>query len=701
MGAAMGAGVAALAALAALVVAARPSGAAVEPEPSSSGVDLEAVAEFGSDHDPGDPVTVAVTVSSSRLVSGTLSVRSTGDGSVVSQPLDVAGGSVKAVRIVAPTLAYAENGFDVQYRVDDTVAASAKVRLTHDLTTSVAGLLPALAASAGEPPPKVNLGAGLGDVVIRELEPEVLELGVAAIDQLDHVLASTIDLSRLSPTALGVVQSWVGGGGRLLIDDTAGLDSLPEEWRPGPAGFTLVGNGEVRFTEGEAKAGNWKTILDPAPLALGDSPFGSSEFSVMPEAQLARRAGVTVPDLGTLLVVLAIYVVIVGPVLYLVLRRLGRLTLAWIAIPAVAALVAAGVLISGRSWRDSGEPAASTFIETAGGASRHQSMLLQFSRSGGAVRTGLPAGWVIAGQNPGFGSGTDGSNRTQTLTASGPTLEARLEAGQVVVFRSTGGGSQLGFEVRARGTGDEGIAGTVRNLTEFELHDVAVFAAGSVTLVGSLLPGGTADFRLEGVGSLAMIQNGPLGLQVWSDADSGFGNPFGDRVGESHVDLGLWGDVSVSTPGGLFRPGTVRVVGWTDERPSELGATVNTRTAISTVAPVLADGVPAPSTSVRSELVEWPIDGFGGGGSSYTWRFVVPPDALDGDYELDRMEPFTKVEVRTDEGWQQLVERGGGGYVIPAATVRRGAIVIRASLAPDQFFDVFSQGPLVRGLEAG
>jgi hypothetical protein len=144
-------------------------------------------------------------------------------------------------------------------------------------------------------------------------------------------------------------------GGQLVLDDDDDVEALPE-WRPGADGHALAGRGEVRLVDGLLSSGDWGDALAPATLGVGDSPTGfvGVDMLVDPRLTLSQRAGVQLPELGTIIAVLAGYVLLVGPVMYLVLRRARRLTAAWVAIPAVALLVGTGVVLTGSGWRSSG-----------------------------------------------------------------------------------------------------------------------------------------------------------------------------------------------------------------------------------------------------------------------------------------------------------------------------------------------------------
>ena len=663
--------------------------------PPASGVTVDAVPVFGADHDPGESVAVAVTVQAAELIDGSLTIENPSDGTTVSQALEVAGASAKRAVLVVPTVAYNDAQLLVQVTDHGTVVGSAKLRLTHDVTTTVVGVMPGVAARSGEPPAKTNLGADLGDAVLKPFDGSILDAGPAAIEQLDTVVADASDLTSLTPARRAALFSWIADGGTLVVDDDPG-DALPTEWRIGAAGYVFAGAGEIRRSDGLAAQGKWKQVVPPAALAAVDFQNSTMEFGLPATISLARRAGVTVPALGSVLIVLAAYVVVVGPLLYLVLRRLGRLTLAWIAVPALALLVAGGVVVAGHSWRNSGGPAAASFVTTNPVGSSVRSELLLFSRDGGDVGVPVPAGWAIVGAN-GFNEGVgDGTRKSLTLGPGAARIGSRLESGQVVLLRTSGLAADRGFEVTVRATGETTLAGTVTNRTSGELHDIAVFSAGTAASIGTLRAGESKPFTLSDVSPVNAGRNGPPSMSVWNDPEVGFGGPFQQASAASPVDLGLWSDMSFRLPGGLYPPGGLRVAGWTDDRPSELGADVAARSVITSVTPISAGGSPLRAVSVRQRLVSMPTGGFNPG-SKVTWRYAIPPDVSPGPATLSGLVGYDKVEVLTAAGWTKLTKRADGSATVTADQFDHGALLVRATLNVNGFGFDPSQTPSLTG----
>ena len=88
---------------------------------------------------------------------------------------------------------------------------------------------------------------------------------------------------------------------------------------------------------------------------------------VDPQQDLARRAGLDLPSITPLVLGIAVYAIVLGPIVYFVLRRMRRLTLGWFVIPVVAVLTAGGVAVAGGGALRNGNPATATFLQDVGG----------------------------------------------------------------------------------------------------------------------------------------------------------------------------------------------------------------------------------------------------------------------------------------------------------------------------------------------
>jgi hypothetical protein len=101
-------------------------------------------------------------------------------------------------------------------------------------------------------------------------------------------------------------------------------------------------------------SGVWDDLLrvDPPPPAMTPNDLGRD---VLVEggiaSTLASLPALELPPIGSLLVLIAIYIVTVGPLTYLVLRRLDRQSLGWVVVPVLTLLFAGATFSIGYAQR--------------------------------------------------------------------------------------------------------------------------------------------------------------------------------------------------------------------------------------------------------------------------------------------------------------------------------------------------------------
>ncbi|MCB1001251.1 MAG: O-antigen ligase family protein [Acidimicrobiales bacterium] len=639
---------------------------------------LDVRAELSSQLDPGDVAVVRVTIAADRLIDGVVRARSLSAEVTVEATVQVTGGSTEQVLLAIPV---GDPGpVSVELLDGDDTIDEDQVRFAHDAGTDVAGLLPILRTRSGEPPQRVTLLGDLRRVNLVPLSTDVLDLGPAALSQLDTVLAGTDDLAAMSPEGLDHLLSWLSLGGRLVLDDADDLSTLPPDWRPDGASHIGAGLGEVRIAPGRLTAGDWDEVLVAAPLSGYDSPMGVVGIDVVidPRVSLARRAGVELPELGTIVAVLAGYVVLVGPVLYLVLRRFRRLTAAWVAIPVLALVVSAGVVVTSRGWDTGGRPAASAIVQTSDAGGQVAVQQLVVDRSGGERIVAFPAGWTAIGRNPYLWFGGSDVARTASAGAGGLEVRARLEAGQVAVVEAEGPRAAPLLDVEATAVDADEVRGEVTNLTAVTLRSVAVFGGGTAVLIGDIEPGATASYTLAGVRADADPFDTPL-RQVYNDPASGLG--FGGEA-TPYVDLGLWSWFSSRTPDLLYPDAHVRVAAWSDELGAVDGRTgaEDDVTLVTAAEPIRSNGT-MHQISMRRDWLEAAFDPNTGALQSPVAQYVLP-GGIDAALELELDTGFSAVEFLDSRGrWVKRTPSGDDDVVaVPSAAVRDGVVVARLVL---------------------
>ncbi|MEQ1872447.1 MAG: hypothetical protein ABL953_01870 [Ilumatobacteraceae bacterium] len=640
-------------------------------------------------HDPGDHVVVTATVETDDLLNGRIDVVSI-SGASVSREIQVAGGTTKAFMLVAPT------GYDLSpmvvnlYRGNELISKKA-VSLAAAETVELVGVLPALVTRAGELPEQRNLATDSGKAIIQELSLEQMSLGAPALEAFDSIAATTADLRSLQPDQLTALLGWLNRGGRLLLDDAGDMSALPEEWRPGNAGYALAGRGEVRLIDGKGSNNQWSAIIEPSGFSTSENVgwFGSSEQLGVTQQDLALRAGVKQPSLVPLLVPLLAYSVVVSLVLYLVLRATRRLTLAWIAIPVLASVTAVGVFWYGQQWRSVGKPAAATFVESYPGGADAYTSVLTFSRDGGTSTIQLPAGWQSDSELTYFFGGGAVVAPRLIPSADGSEIRVGLEPGQVTTANAVGPTSESGLVVTATARGDE-VVGTVTNRSTVTLHQVAVFGPGGADDIGTLAPGASADFTID-------AERLPFGFTLADRVWKGTSDP---RATEDEIaELGIWTNAGFGRT--MYPSALVRAAGWTTElrHGFEVSGGFTSTTVVTALAPIRATTAPLPAASVRATVVRTPNTMFGNGLADTIYRFTLPPDAPIGQGIVLEM-PFglTTIELWNGSGWVNQTPDQIGRVIVEPPMRTDGVIMARISNEVGFFSD---QVPEVRGIVPG
>ena len=430
--------------------------------------------------------------------------------------------------------------------------------LVHDSTQLVVGVLaerPAgLVAQIALPVNAAGVAPAIVPLTIADL-PERAE-GWAVMDRL---VWQDLDSNQLSTAQLESLRRWLAGGGRLIIvGGSAGIGTLsafPDDilpFRPtatldlDPALLTgLIGQvpqgatdlpgmsgalsrGRALATSGDRVVaadlgyGNGRvTILgfDPTTAWLAESdgidslwrgvlPERSRDGSVLVEdSQLVQAVyqlpSLALPPTSGLLVIIGAYILIIGPLNYLILRRLDRRELAWITMPVLvlgfsAAAFAYGALLRGtdvvvnevaivRGAPDATEGTAQVYF----GIFSPTRSTYQVQAPQGALLASPITGGDIFGQSGAIldilqGTGVEQPSAVRNLSVG--TGSFRVVRAQVPVTAP-----------RMRATlklTDGTLTGTFENASDQALEGVAVVLGTSVAVLGDVPAHATVQVRL-------------------------------------------------------------------------------------------------------------------------------------------------------------------------------------------------------------
>ena len=468
-----------------------------------------------------------------------------------------------------------------------TISSADVAYLIHDGQQLVVGILAERPQGiVGE----LNLQPGTNGIA-----PAVVTLGVADLPDrlegwgtLDRLIWQDVDSNLIGTDQLAALRGWIAGGGRLVITGgTAGiasLSALPDDllpYRPtatvdiAPTAITsLIGelpsgakdlpalagelaHGNVLATSGDrvvaasmAYGAGSVTLLgfDPTttwlaadrdidslwrrflPGRSSGGPVISSDDSQIMGA-VSQLAALALPPIGGLIGILVGYILLIGPINYLVLRRLDRRELAWVTMPVLIGLFAVVAYGFGTALRGNdlilnevaivrGSPGA-----TEGMAQVYVGL---YSPSRQTYQLEFPGGALVS---PPISANFSGSGDATALD---------IVQGQPALVRDFGVGFSSLAAVRADSAAavpmvtanlqykDGKLSGTIHNASDGALEKVAVVLGNSVAIVGDLAAGA------EGTVSLTPSGNQP-------------GQPLSDRI----FGQAFFGDVSGTSEDGI------------------------------------------------------------------------------------------------------------------------------------------------------
>lgn len=411
--------------------------------------------------------------------------------------------------------------------------------------------------------------SGVSGVTVRHISPDDLPSHALVLRGINAIFIHDVDTAALALDQRTALRDWVLLGGQLVVGGgingeraAAGLaDLLPVEVtrtlnqgdlsplaqlggsepqpstgplvtvvpRPGaealPAGHSLIyrasfGNGVVVFSTFDltllrgwaSEPQLWSRVLQPVPLFIPAFEGRVNQISLMQDALQVRAAGL--PPASALAAFLLVYILVVGPVNYLALRRIGRLEWAWWTIPLTVALFAGGVFVVGFVIRGGQAQLYQVAIiqgverETRGVATAHLALFSPL-RSNYALRT--PAGSLLSETR----SFDDFTARPLIATADDAGVEVPDLLVDVASIRTLIAESAVEVPVQVESAlrfdgGDP--AGEVRNVGRVAVEDAIVVHQGMFQHIGNLMPGASARFDFNGSrGSF------PFGVSVSDD----------------------------------------------------------------------------------------------------------------------------------------------------------------------------------------
>lgn len=685
---------------------------------SPAGAKDEIVVEAGVESTvmQGGAIPIKVAVTSDRLVRGEVRVQLSAPdfgimgGSVRTVPLEVPAGATKVVTLVMDDPVPDFMGFGGQgagLRIDTAFVSEggqtvAKKRTSvREVAAPFVGLMPGV-TSNGKVPKNLEFGPDLpnaamfnGGMIIDNgggvagvagavnpnsltpqearfttIDPETFS--VPPWETVSQVIATPEDVSKLPEEWRQSLQGWVSRGGRLVIDSAPGvpLPGLPEAWTANSHSITY-GVGEVAFTDGAAAAGEWTKVLQPTWFSNGQESNGLNigmGFQSEAIRALAEVSGVASFGIKLPAVLLLIYILGVGPVLFIALGRSKRQPLAWALIPLAALIGTVVTWGTGSAVRANIQPGRISLIEVTGDNQRVTSAVGTTKDGSDNPRFLFPRGSRVQtlDQNDMF-SGRPSPPTEQELTRAGLTISPETGRGDYAVAAAsldTPATNRLDISASRDGaTGD--ILGEVKNTSELDLTAAIVYSwDGQAVNVGDISRGASKTFRLDAssgkivndrnFGTLSPVDR--MAMKSWAQLEE---NDFGRQQDRSELlerPLGLWQLAATLSPMRWRTKGIISLAAWTTGgNPTVVtvdGASVKDGPTLFIQRERIASLAPFPNYRVAGALGPLPV----------TERFFVEAPASNKELKLIAPQSVgAKPKVWLNGAWVEL----GGEMIVP------------------------------------
>jgi hypothetical protein len=536
--------------------------AAAGPTAAADELQMEATPLLGGHVRPGAWAAVRVDISNDGPdITGELRVRSTQQGrSIYAVEADLPSGARKQFIVYGQPPIFASKLVVELVHGDSVIAARDVSVRTRDGSVQMVGVVAERPEAIQRDIEDALRNRNMGSPVVALLRPEDLPSRVEAWSALDRLIWQDVDTARLSADQLTALELWVTAGGQLaIVGGTTGPDTLralPPELLPfvpertvdvepvdladllgrlpqGAArlpalagtlrdGAVLGRSGELVYAASmsrgqgtvsvvgidpaagwlartDAASSLWRRLMPTRPGHMTSPFFLPDESSIFTNA-LYNLPAVALPPIEQLFVLLLAYIALIGPVNYLILRRLDRREWAWLTMPLLVAVFAVGSYGLGAALKGSDVIVNEVAIVRAGADSTRglgQVYVGVYSPSRRTFDLRVPGGALLAGPTSGNPLG-QGEQPIDALLGESTSRLRNFEVGFGVIrgFRADTAVDAPAVRASLRLVRGQ-VVGTVTNASDTDLEHVAVVFANSVATLPTLSAGQTSEINVR------------------------------------------------------------------------------------------------------------------------------------------------------------------------------------------------------------
>ncbi len=304
-----------------------------------------------------------------------------------------------------------------------------------------------------------------------------------------------------------VAQGQATPDARVLVDESGTPLLLRRPMGEGFVDYLAADPGNEPFPSWKGRSSFWFTLL----TTTGVQPSWSNGIADSGQAAAAANLikGLRLPDVFQLGLFLGLYIIIIGPLNYLVLRQLGRRELAWITIPAIILACSAFTYMTGFSLRGTQATVNRMALVQVWPGSEHAQVdgVVGVLAPRRAVYTlDINDNMTLHVLDVSNYSGVNSANYTIQEDLTYAARDFPVDAGLTAAFAVSGytqaspvdGSANLLLPRRSSVNGANSsplkVTGKVKNTTNMVLNNAVVLASGGSSDLGTLQPGDERPF---------------------------------------------------------------------------------------------------------------------------------------------------------------------------------------------------------------
>jgi hypothetical protein len=650
------------------------------PVPAAAEPAVSITTTIGNRYVPGEPVTFLVDITASKATKGSVQIRVDGH-QTASRSFEVAGGATKTIVIVSET---------VQWGGEMTVAVNSddgnltlRPQLTEDRDGEQVGILSSL--QLVELPNTAPAATGGRTARFHPISELILGSDERSLEMFDSIAGRPEDFTAMAPEALAAVQSWTARGGILIVDAAPGTQVTGFDTAE-TSSVERFGFGTIRFANDSFRRGNVAGLV-PATVLQRFDEFDNGVDPGLSGRLLVSDAGISTPGIGALLGLIAVYIMLVGPALFLVLRRVHRQPLAWVIIPALAAVSVGLVWGVGRAQRSDVDLAHGTIVAYVDGVRIERSEVLVAASSGGFVGIDTSTGFQSVDRSLDRWGGLTGRQLEQRGAAVGLRLNPG-EASRLVAERVTVDPGLPPLVISTQLEDNRTLSGTVTNRSDLVLEDVQVVAGNAAQLIGKMEPGEAVEVALdEDFANIPLTED-----RLFGRMEQDFFDPFqGEEMSQGAVNAGVLSNFTRE-----FREsratGQVMALGWTRAIDAPMrnhqGDVIDRgRTGLVTFEPISSGTDPrveyGETSAIIHRLWDFELNDRENGFAEFPSEilYTLPADAdPDGAYVVELSDEVVALDIWNGSSWNPTSDRRLEGTSVVALLpddVRSGQVHLR------------------------